>query len=189
MREKKTLKCSIQFFKPSCGCRDIIVSYVPFLNCDYMNAISNKLQKDSAVSPAVAVILVMIIVVILAVILIVTGGPPEYVSQAPNVQLESRVYSEESLNTVYLISVYGEKLDLTRVSVSIYDGAGNKVAAYENPSAANSVGLYLDEGEVLDLRKGTNSPAVPGLPAGSSANVVVRYDDKHILYDETVRVE
>lgn len=154
-----------------------------------MNTISKKPQKDSAVSPAVAVILVMVIVVILAVFLIVTGGPSEYVAQAPNVELESKIYSAESLNTVYLISVYGEKLDLTRVSVSIYDGVGNKVAAYDDPSASNAVGLYLDEGEVLDLRKGTHSPVSPDLPAGSSANVVVHYDGKFILYDETVRVE
>ena len=65
-----------------------------------MNTISKKPQKDSAVSPAVAVILVMVIVVILAVFLIVTGGPSEYVAQAPNVELESKIYSAESLNTV-----------------------------------------------------------------------------------------
>ena len=159
------------------------------LTGDRMSAILKKLRNDSAVSPVVAVVVVMGVVVILAACMIFMGVPTEYGFQAPNVELEAKVYSPESLNTVYLISVYGEKLDLTRVTVSVYDGAGNKAAAYENPSESNSVGLYLDEGEVLDLRKGTNSIVVPNLPAGSSANVVVRYDGKHILYDETIHVE
>lgn len=154
-----------------------------------MNTVLKQSHKDSAVSPVVAVVMVLIIVVILAVCMVFMGVPTEYISQGPNVELEAKVYSSESLNTVYLISVYGEKLDLTRVTVSVYDGAGNKAAAYENPSESNSVGLYLDEGEVLDLRKGSNSIVVPNLPAGSSANVVVRYDGNYVLYDETVRVE
>ena len=149
-------------------------------------AIQKKANKEDAVSPVIGVMLMLVVtIVIAALVAVFSSGVVGSTDPAPNTLLKASVDSAEG--TVYITSISGDKIDLSKVTVAVYNGAGEELAEYHSPTKANGVGSMLESGNTLDIKKGAGSSVSPDVEPGELVSVVVTYGT-YVLFDEEVRV-
>jgi len=158
-------------------------------------------QKEDAVSPVVGVMLMLVVTIIIAaVVAAFAGGLAVSTERAPNAVLKAEIDSTWSndyaigTGTVFLKSLNGEDIDLKKIAVTVYNESGHS-ATFISPSSGLASGDTLESGETLNVAYGyayPNYKTITGagltVNAGEYAQVVVIYDDSHILYDEEVVV-
>ena len=149
-------------------------------------AVMKKSNKEDAVSPVIGVMLMLVVtIVIAAVVAAFASGMGTDMDTAPNAALKVVVTD----NSVVLSSISGDKIDLSKVLVSVYSDDDSEILRYEKPSGSSGVGQYLESGETLDLNKGA-TPSPDQFPEiGDKVEVIVLYDYRHIIYDSEVIVE
>ena len=149
-------------------------------------AIMKKAHKEDAVSPVIGVMLMLVVtIVIAALVAVFSSGVVGSTDPAPNTLLKASVDSTEG--TVYLTSISGDKIDLSKVTVAVYNDDGEELAEYHSPTNANGVGSMLESGNTLDIKKGAESNSSPDVESGELVSVVVTYGT-YVLFDEEVRV-
>ena len=149
-------------------------------------AIMKKSNKEDAVSPVIGVMLMLVVtIVIAALVAVFSNGVVGSTDPAPNTLLKASVDSVEG--TVYITSISGDKIDLSKVTVAVYNGDGEELAEYHSPTKANGVGSMLESGNTLDIKKGAESSSSLDVEPGELVSVVVTYGT-YVLFDEEVRV-
>ena len=164
-----------------------------------MTVMKKTEQKDDAVSPVVGVMLMLVVTIIIAAIVAaMSSGLAVSTERAPNAVLKAEVYSEmggytyhgvtyPGYGNVCLSSLSGEKINLEKVVVTVYNSS-NIDYSFTHPSKATA-GQYLESGETINLVYGVGASSSDlKVKPGEYAQVVVIYDDSHILYDEEVVV-
>lgn len=151
-----------------------------------MKKIQMKKQNEDAVSPVIGVMLMLVVTIIIAALVAVfSSGVVGSTDPAPNALLKASVDSAE--RTVYLTSISGDKIDLSKVTVAVYNDDGEELAEYHSPTKANGVGDMLESGNTLDIKKGAGgSPSINAEP-GDLVSVIVTYGT-YVLFEEEVRV-
>ena len=153
-------------------------------------------QKDDAVSPVVGVMLMLVVTIIIAAMVAAfAGGLATSTEKAPTVILNSKVDSTANYGggTVYLNSLSGDDINLEKIVVNVYNST-NHCATFTHPSKAGGAGQYLESGETVNLFYGIGdfssklSDLGVVVKPGELAQVVVIYDNTHVLYDEEVVV-
>ena len=159
-----------------------------------MTVMKKTEQKEDAVSPVVGVMLMLVVTIIIAaVVAAFASGLATSSETAPTAVLKSKVDSTFNYGggTVFLTSLSGESIDLENVVVNVYNST-NHQATFTHPSGAGGAGQYLDSGETVNLAYGTGYTYLSTLglvvKPGELAQVVVIYDNTHVLYDEEVVV-
>ena len=161
-----------------------------------------KSNKEDAVSPVVGIMLMLVVTIIIAaVVAAFASGLAVSTERAPNAVLKAEIDSTWSnddyaigTGTVFLKSLNGEDIDLKKIAVTVYNESGHS-ATFISPSSGLASGDTLESGETLNVAYGyayPNYKTITGagltVNAGEYAQVVVIYDDSHILYDEEVVV-
>ena len=161
-----------------------------------MTVMKKTEQKDDAVSPVVGVMLMLVVTIIIAaVVAAFASGLATSSETAPTAVLKSKVDSTFNYGggTVFLTSLSGESIDLENVVVNVYNST-NHQATFTHPSGAGGAGQYLESGETVNLFYGIGdsysklSDLGVVVKPGELAQVVVIYDNTHVLYDEEVVV-
>ena len=158
-----------------------------------------KSNKEDAVSPVIGVMLLLVVTIIIAaVVSMFATGISTDTEVAPSALLKAEVYSEiggytyndityPGYGNVILSSVSGDEINLEKVVVTVYNST-NHAYSFTHPSKSTS-GQYLESGESVNLVYGTGSSSSDlTVKSGEYAQVVVVYDDTHVLYDKEVRV-
>lgn len=151
-----------------------------------MKKIQMKKQNEDAVSPVIGVMLMLVVTIIIAALVAVfSSGVVGNTDPAPNTLLKASVDSAKG--TVYVTSISGDKIDLSKVTVAVYNDDGEELAEYHSPTKANGVGDMLESGNTLDIKKGAGgSPSINAEP-GDLVSVIVTYGT-YVLFEEEVRV-
>ena len=150
--------------------------------------VMKKSNKEDAVSPVIGVMLMLVVtIVIAALVAVFSNGVVGSTDPAPNTILKVSV--DSATDTVYLTSVSGDKLDLSKTTVTVYKSDGTELAEYYSPTKATGVGTSLESGGTLNLDKGVgNSQAIlSSVSPGDLVSVVVTHGT-YVLFDEEVKV-
>jgi len=134
--------------------------------------------EDDAISPAVGVMLM------LAVSLVLVGAVAGFASNSvtetsvmPIAVLETDVHNDD----LFFKSIGGQPVDLSKVTISIYNRDGDLVKFFESPGLDNmNVGRYLEAGESLNLGK------IP-ISKGEIGTMVAKFDGIFVIYDKNVK--
>ena len=150
--------------------------------------VMKKSNKEDAVSPVIGVMLMLVVTIIIAaVVAAFATGLGNDVESIPNAALKATV--DSSTGVLYLSSISGDRIDLNKVTVTVYDDDDSKLATYFNPSELPGVGRYLESGETIDVKKASGSSTSLSVSRGDVVEVIVQYDASSILYDREVVVE
>lgn len=162
-------------------------------------SLKKKETKESAVSPVVGVMLMLVVTIIIAaVVAAFAGGLAAESEVAPAAVLSASVdttwsdwneaFSYGGNKTVFITSLSGEPIDLKKLSVTVYNASGAS-KKFSDHSHGYTLGDYLDSGETLNVGHGSGVYLEDDviIKSGESVQVVVTYDNKHVLYDKMVK--
>ena len=150
--------------------------------------VMKKSNKEDAVSPVIGVMLMLVVTIIIAALVAVfSNGVVGSTDPAPNTILKVSV--DSSTDTVYLTSVSGDKLDLSKTTVAVYKDDGTELAEYYSLTKSNGVGATLESGGTLNVAKGSvmTTGGLTSVNPGDLVSVVVTHGT-YVLFDEEVKV-
>ncbi|MBO5118391.1 type IV pilin [Methanocorpusculum sp.] len=141
-----------------------------------MKIMSLKERKEDAVSPVIGVMLMLVVtIVIAAVVAAFAGGIATDTEPTPSVVLTADAYEDK----VMLQSLSGDRLEITKLSVNIYEEDGDPLAT----GTISDTG-YFTPGMILKVTFGETK-----LPVGDNVQIVVTSNDKHTVFNKEVLVK
>ena len=169
-----------------------------------MTPIMKRTEKDDAVSPVVGVMLMLVVTIIIAaVVAAFASGVAGDTEKVPSVMLDASVDAdwitgmdwEIGKGALFITSVGGEVIDLSKISVKISSKSG---ASYTYEGPVNSGATHLKPGETLNLVYGQSKKDSDkkylclsedlgtAVSAGNVYEVIVVYNGKNIMLDKEV---
>ena len=144
-----------------------------------MKIMNLKERNEDAVSPVIGVMLMLVVtIVIAAVVAAFAGGIATDTEPTPSVVLTADAYEDK----VMLQSLSGDRLEITKLSVNIYEEDGDLITAGTIDTTGQDT--YFTPGEILKVTFGETK-----LPVGDNVQIVVTSNDKHTVFNKEVLVK
>ena len=142
-----------------------------------MKIMNLKERKEDAVSPVIGVMLMLVVtIVIAAVVAAFAGGIATDTEPTPSVVLTADAYEDK----VMLQSLSGDRLEIAKLSVNIYEEDGDPLAT----GTISDTG-YFTPGMIQTVELSTTDK----VKAGETVKVVVVSNNKHTVFDKELIVK
>ena len=150
-----------------------------------MKIMSLKERNEDAVSPVIGVMLMLVVtIVIAAVVAAFAGGIATDTEPTPSVVLSADAYAAKGSDPakVVLQSLSGDRLEIAKLSVNIYEEDGDLITAGTIDTTGQDA--YFTPGEILKVTLGEKT-----LNPGNNIQIVVTSNDKHTVFNKEVLVK